>query len=195
MNSQHNTMKTLKVLLLAGAIAFGFSSQAQTKNIEGIDFPTAISVNGKKTILNGGGLRTKLIFLDLYVGALYVQSKTKDPNKIIMADEEMGIRIEIASKLVTQERFIEALEEGFKNASSGKSTVNDVQKFKDFLKDEFKKGDIIGLNYHSGDAVYLYKNNKKLGKFEGLPFKQALFSIWLGEVPAQESLKEEMLGN
>ena len=112
-----------------------------------------------------------------------------------MADEEMGIRIEIASKLVTQERFIEALEEGFKNASSGKSTANDVQKFKDFLKDEFKKGDIIGLNYHSGDAVYLYKNNKKLGKFEGLPFKQALFSIWLGEVPAQESLKEEMLGN
>jgi hypothetical protein len=63
------------------------------------------------------------------------------------------------------------------------------------LKDEFQKGDIIGLNYHSGDAVYLSKNNKQLGKFEGLPFKQALFSIWLGEVPAQESLKEEMLGN
>jgi len=107
----------------------------------------------------------------------------------------MGIRIEIASKLVTQERFIEALEEGFANASAGKSNANDIKKFKDFLKDEFKKGDVISLNYHSGDAVYLSKNQKELGTFKGLAFKQALFSIWLGDVPAQESLKDEMLGS
>jgi hypothetical protein len=188
-------MKTFKALLLAGAFTFCISSQAQTKNIEGIDFPETISMNGQETVLNGGGLRTKLIFLDLYVGALYVRSKTSEAKKVIMADEEMGIRIEIASKLVTQERFIEALEEGFANASAGESNANDIKKFKDFLKDEFKKGDVISLNYHSGDAVYLSKNQKELGTFKGLAFKQALFSIWLGDVPAQESLKDEMLGS
>jgi|TARA_B110000444_G_scaffold83311_1_gene78698 hypothetical protein len=187
-------MKTLKTLLLTSAFIFSFSSEAQTKNIEGIDFPETISINGQETVLNGGGLRTKLIFLDLYVGALYLQTKTSDAQNVIMSDEEMGIRIEIASKLVTQERFIEALEEGFANASAGKSNSNDVQKFKNFLKDEFEKGDVISLNYHSGDAVYLSKNDKQLGNFQGLAFKQALFSIWLGDVPAQESLKDDMLG-
>ncbi|CAI8339638.1 MAG: Uncharacterised protein [Owenweeksia sp. TMED14] len=187
-------MKIFKALLLAGAMIFSSSAQAQTKNIEGIDFPTSISMNGQKTVLNGGGLRTKLYFLDLYVGALYVQSKTSDAKNVIMADEEMGIRIEIASKLVTQERFIDALEEGFANASAGKSNANDIQKFKNFLKDEFKKGDVISLNYNAGDAVYLSKNDNQIGKFEGLAFKQALFSIWLGDIPAQESLKDEMLG-
>ncbi len=187
-------MKISKALLLAGTLTFSFSSVAQTKNIEGIDFPETMSMNGQETVLNGGGLRTKLIFLDLYVGALYLQTKTSDAQTVIMADEEMGIRIEIASKLVTQERFIEALEEGFANASAGKSTANDIQKFKDFFKDEFQKGDVISLNYHTGDAVYLSKNDKQLGDFAGLAFKQALFSIWLGDIPAQESLKDDMLG-
>ena len=49
-------------------------------------------------------------------------------------------------------------------------------------------------NYNAGDAVYLSKNDNQIGKFEGLAFKQALFSIWLGDIPAQESLKDEMLG-
>ena len=45
---------------------------------------------------------------------------------------------------------------------------------------------------HASDNIF---NFDSVNLIEGLPFKQALFSIWLGEVPAQESLKEEMLGN
>ena len=70
----------------------------------------------------------------------------------------------------------------------------DVANFKKYLSDEFVEGDEILLNYHAGDAVYLYKNGKERGKFSGLPFKQALFGIWLGGNPADDSLKEDMLG-
>ena len=62
------------------------------------------------------------------------------------------------------------------------------------LSDEFVEGDEILLNYHAGDAVYLYKNGKERGKFPGLAFKQALFGIWLGGKPADDDLKEGMLG-
>ena len=54
-----------------------------------------------------------------------------------MADENMGIRIVIVSGLVTRERFIEALEEGFVNTTAGKSSPSDVDKFKKFLSDPF----------------------------------------------------------
>lgn len=178
------------LILLASII----SVQAQVRTIEGIDFPTQIMINDQKTVLNGGGLREKLGFLDLYVGALYVPTKTKDAKKVILADQVMGIRIVIASTLVTRDRFIEALEEGFKNSSAGTYALNDIELFKQYLNDPFNKGDEILLTYHPGDAIYLYKNGIERGSFPGLAFKQALFGIWLGDKPAQESLKEEMLG-
>jgi hypothetical protein len=153
-----------------------------------------MTINEHSTVLNGGGLREKLGFLDLYVGALYVGAKTSDAKKVVMADEDMGIRLVISSGLVTRERFIEALEEGFANTTAGKSTPADVEKFKKYLSDEFVKGDEILLTYHKGDAVYLYKNGEQRGKFEGLAFKQALFGIWLGDKPADSSLKDDMLG-
>lgn len=187
-------MKVLKTLFAALMITSVISVEAQTKTIEGIDFPTSITIEGQKTVLNGGGLREKFGFLDLYVGALYVPSKTTDGNAVVLADENMGIRIEISSGLVTRDRFIEALEEGFENTAEGKSSPNDVELFKQYLSDEFVKGDVIELMYHAGEAVHLYKNGKERGSFAGLPFKQALFGIWLGEVPAQKSLKNEMLG-
>ena len=187
-------MKTFKVFMSLILLASIISVQAQVKTIEGIDFPTELMVKDQKTVLNGGGLREKLGFLDLYVGALYVPIKTKDAKKVILADQVMGIRIVIASTLVTRDRFIEALEEGFKNSSAGTYALNDIELFKQYLNDPFNKGDEILLTYHPGDAIYLYKNGIERGSFPGLAFKQALFAIWLGDKPVQESLKEEMLG-
>ena len=69
-----------------------------------------------------------------------------------------------------------------------------MAQFKKYLKDPFVEGDEIVLNYHKGDAVYLYKNGKERGSFKGLAFKQALFGIWLGGEPADDSLKDDMLG-
>ena len=187
-------MKTFKVFMSLMLLASIISVQAQVRTIEGIDFPTEIMIKDQKTVLNGGGLREKLGFLDLYVGALYVPIKTKDAKKVILADQVMGIRIVIASTLVTRDRFIEALEEGFKNSSAGTYALNDIELFKQYLNDPFNKGDEILLTYHPRDAIYLYKNGIERGSFPGLAFKQALFAIWLGDRPAQESLKEEMLG-
>tara|TARA_B100001173_G_C15865377_1_gene494852 strand:+ start:223 stop:843 length:621 start_codon:yes stop_codon:yes gene_type:complete len=195
------------VLMLCLSIING-----QSTTIEDVEFKNVQNINSSKTFLNGGGLREKYGFMNLYVGALYIHSKTNDANKVIMANEDMGIRIVIVSSLVTRERFIDALEEGFENSSAGKSEPGDIEKFKKFLSDEFVEGDEIILNYHyaksengslltnsKGDllldeTVYLYKNGKERGTFKGLAFKQALFAVWLGDKPADDSLKEDMLG-
>ena len=75
--------------------------------------------------------------MDLYVGGLYISESSSDADKIIMADENMGIRIIIVSGLVTRERFIEALEDGFENTTAGKSFPSDIDKFKKILKRSF----------------------------------------------------------
>tara|TARA_B100000900_G_scaffold356943_1_gene326977 strand:+ start:867 stop:1406 length:540 start_codon:yes stop_codon:yes gene_type:complete len=171
------------------------SLYAQTSNIEGIDFPDELSISNETFVLNGGGLREKLGFLDLYVGGLYLSANSSDANQIVMSSNPIAIRIVIASRLVSRERFIEALEEGFKNTTVGKYTSMQIESFKEYLSDPFEIGDEIILVYSSEDEItYIYKNSEIRGEFSGLPFKQALFGIWLGDKPAQESLKKEMLG-
>ena len=187
-------MKLYKYLFSISIIFSSILYTAQSTEIEGVKFSNSMNINGTSTVLNGGGLREKYGFMDLYVGALYLENKSSNDNKIIMADENMGIRIVIVSGLVTKDRFIEALEDGFENTTAGNSTENDVLKFKEYLNDPFVEGDEIILNYHKSDAVYLYKNGEERGSFIGLPFKQALFGIWLGGNPADDDLKEGMLG-
>ena len=106
----------------------------------------------------------------------------------------MAIRIVIASRLVSRERFIEALEEGFKNTTVGKYTPMQIESFKKYLSDPFEPGDEIILAYSSKEErTYLYKNTEVRGEFSDSLLNK-LFGIWLGEKPAQESLKQEMLG-
>ena len=187
-------MKIFKPFLIAMMIASSYTMDAQTKEIEDISFPTTMSINNQSTVLNGGGLREKYGFIDLYVGALYVRANTNDADKVIMADEEMGIRIVIVSSLVTREKFIEALEEGFKNTTAGDHTKEQIEKFKECFTDPFVENDIVVLNYVPGEGVHLLMNGDKKGIIQGLPFKQALFGIWLGGNPADDSLKDDMLG-
>ena len=64
-------MKLLKYLF---SISIVFSSSfyfAQSTEIEDIKFDNIVNINGKSTVLNGGGLREKYGFMDLYVGGLY----------------------------------------------------------------------------------------------------------------------------
>ena len=188
-------MKKLSITLFILTFASAISVCAQTRNIEGIDFPNELSLNDGTFVLNGGGLREKLGFLDLYVGGLYLSTTSSDATQIIMSNNSMAIRIVIASRLVSRDRFIEALEEGFKNTTVGKYTPMEIERFKEYLSDPFVLDDEIILVYSSKEeTTYLYKNSETRGKFTGLPFKQALFGIWLGDKPAQESLKKEMLG-
>lgn len=171
------------------------SLSAQTSNEEGIEFPNELSINKETLLLNGLGLREKLGFLDLYVGGLYLSAKSSDANQIIMSGNHMAIRIVIASRFVSRDRFIEALDEGFKNTTVGKHTPMQIESFKEYLNDPFEPGDEIILVYSpEEEETHLYKNSEKRGKFSGRPFKQALFGIWLGDKPAQESLKKQMLG-
>ncbi len=187
-------MKSIKFFFVVLIWVNGFSVQSQIKKIEGIDFPAKISIKAANVVFNGGGLREKMGFLDLYVGALYLPKKSSDVNKIINSDTPMAIRIVIASALVTRDRFIDALEQGFENTTVGKYSEEDIESFKRFLSDPFKLNDEILLTYHPEEGTYLYKNSEIRGSFAGLLFKQALFGIWLGDKPAQGSLKKRMLG-
>jgi hypothetical protein len=94
---------------------------------------------------------------------------------------------------VTRERFIESVNEGFAN-SSCKASADEKKKFISFFSEPFKNGDIIHLEYTADKGVKVTKNGVVKGTIPGYDFKKALFAIWLGSKPADETLKKGLLG-
>ncbi|MEY4216409.1 MAG: hypothetical protein RLZZ68_865 [Bacteroidota bacterium] len=187
-------MKTIALFTFALVLStMSWSQTKKTKTYHGVEFFTETTINETPVVINGAGVRTKY-FMNMYVGALYLKKKSKEASTIINADEEMGIHIRLVSSMVTRERFKESVTEGFKNASSGKATADEQKKFMSYLSEEFKDQDKIYLDYVPKVGTKIYKNSELKGTIPGLEFKKALFAIWLGSNPAQESLKNDMLG-
>lgn len=178
------------LLLLTGV---SVSAYAQTKKFHGVSFNTELKLDGENLVINGAGLREKY-FMDLYVAGLYLPKKTDDAKKVIYDDTEMAIHIKIISSSVTRERFIESVNEGFAASKHGSASKEEIKKFVGFFNEPIKNGDKIYLDYIPGKGVRVTKNGEVKGTVPGLDFKKALFGIWFGTPPVQESLKKEMLG-
>ncbi len=76
------------------------------------------------------------------------------------------------------------------NFSTGNSTAEVEAAF----KEKISKNDLFDLVYTPNGGIQVLKNSKTMTRIQGLPFKKALFGIWLSAKPAQSSLKAEMLG-
>jgi len=183
--------KIILGLSLAIATQFSFAQE----EISGVTPAKTIEVGGQKLDFNGAGLREKF-FLDLYVGALYVKTKSSDDKTIMNADESMAITLDIVSTLITSEKMIDAVDEGFVKSTKGNTAPfkDKIQSFKDAFKEEIVEGDHFVIVYVKGSGTEVHKNGKKIKTIEGLDFKKALFGIWFCDEPADEDLKEGMLG-
>jgi|AntDeeMinimDraft_4_1070355.scaffolds.fasta_scaffold00039_24 hypothetical protein len=189
-------MKKLIYSIFILFTAFALTAHAESKEIAGVKVPETITVEGNELNFNGGGIRSKW-FMSLYVGSLYLPESTDNPNEVIGGDKPMAITLDIVSGMITSERMSDATIEGFENATSGnmEPIQEDVDAFMKNFEKEIKEGDHFRIAYLPEQGVVVYRNGEKTGTVKGgLDFKQALFAIWLGDTPAQESVKQAMLG-
>lgn len=188
----------MRLLVFSAVLAFAtaFSAQGQTTEIADVDFKNSISIKGHTLNLNGGGVREKL-WIDLYVGALYLTNKSSNGAEIMKADKAMNIRLHIVSGLITSEKMTDAVEEGFEKSTDGNQEKfrTQINAFKKAFSEEIKEDDEYDIAWVPGTGVVIFKNGKEHSTIKaGVDFKAALFGIWLCDDPADEDLKEGMLG-
>ena len=165
------------------------------KTVSGVKVDEKLSLEGQSLVLNGAGTREKM-WIDLYVGSLYLPKKSSSAKDIMDSKDAGAIKLNIISGMITSDKMISAINEGFEN-STGKKTAllkAKIDKFKGFFKEEIKKGDVFTIINVPNEGVVVYKNGVKKGTIEGHDFKKALFGIWLCDKPADKDLKDEMLG-
>jgi hypothetical protein len=184
------TTSSRTAALLAGLAILGTAAAARA------DLPPRLKIGEQVLIQNGSGARNKSL-LQLYVAGLYLPQKSNQAAAIIEADAPMAIRIEITSIFVSQESLVEALNEGLTNSTKGATAPiqNEIAAFRRCFTDSIKKGDVFDIVYLPANGVVVAKNGANKGVIPSLPFKKALFGVWLSDRPADEKLKAALLGN
>jgi hypothetical protein len=182
----------MRTSILALAASFALLAAAPRAHAQ---LPPVLRAGEVDMVLNGTGARSKYL-MQMYVAGLYLTGPSRDAASIVAADAPMAIRLYITSGMVTQEKLLESLAEGFA-ASTGDNVepiAKEIEQFRQCFAAAVVKGDLIDLVYLPTHGVVVLKNGKRQGAIAGMPFKQALFGIWLSDNPVDDGLKAKLLG-
>jgi len=158
-------------------------------------FPDELTIKGTKLVKNGEVLRevfTPLGYLPIYTGALFLEKKETDGQKIL---DSPGIKV---MKMgyhydVPKDKILKAWNESFEK-QCGKCT-NLQPEIKKFLASEkaSAKESVRTITFLK-DRTVIYHNKEKL--FDGGSPKLArlILATWLGATPPSEALKKGLLG-
>lgn len=184
-------MRTL--IALAAALSL-LPAAAGAKEVAGVAVPDAVSAGGKTLPLNGAGLRKRFI-VKVYVGALYLEAKSGDPEAIVAADAPKVVRMHFLRD-VEKDKVLGAFREGFEKNSKATAAAasKQLEAVEKALPGEVKQGQVLVVTYLPGAGSTVGLEGGASATVEGKDFADALFRNWLGKEPADEGLKEGMLG-
>ena len=195
MMHQFSRIKTLSSLAILLA---SLSLPAAAVEVSGVKIDDTAKVGGKELKLNGAGVRTKVI-VKVYVAGLYLADKKTTAADILALPGPKRIQL-VMLREVSSEDFGESFMTGM-NANSDKAEkskiVNQTVKFGEMFASipALKKGDVITTDWIPESGTLIQLNGQKIvDVLPDVAFFNALLKIWLGEKPADSSLKAAMLG-
>ncbi|MCP4765334.1 MAG: hypothetical protein GY875_03610 [Gammaproteobacteria bacterium] len=186
-------MKTL----LAASCLFLFTSLATAAELSGVFIDDEYTTgDGQQLVLNGVGLREKL-WVDVYVGSLYLAAKSNDVAEILSKPGPWRIQLDFIYKEVAQQKLVDSWREGFEKNQSAESLQalqSRIDQFNAYFDASAVAKDRYAFDYNPATGTRVSKNQQVLGVIAGEDFKNALLEIWLGNHPADKNLKKGMLG-
>lgn len=193
----------MKSVAIAFLMFFGLATVVQAKTVDGVNMPDTYKAGDNQLVLNGAGVRSKW-FLSLYVGGLYLPKKTSDAQAVVDANEPQALVLHVISGMISVSMMQSGTMDDFKRVTQGNTAPykKEIDQFIGFFKAGINDGDIYEIVYLPNQGIEVYrtgadsKQRKLLGTITsgGLAFKKVLFGIWLSDRPAQEDLKEAMMG-
>lgn len=167
-------------------------STAWGGELAGVKMPDQATLGGQTLVLNGMGLREKYFF-DIYVGGLYLPTKTKDGAAAISSDVPKRIVMHFIYSDVPADKVRETFSEGFENAPGGAAMSAQVDQINGWMVD-LTTGDEIVIDYVPGTGTTFKVKGATKGTIPGTDFMKALFNVYLGPTPPTAKLKAGMLG-
>lgn len=172
-----------------------FARTAAAGERAGVTLADAITVEGKPLVLNGLGVRKATIFrVKVYVAGLYLERRSHNAADIIRSEQVKRLDV-VMLRSVDRDDAVDAWRESLKR--NGADMVKLKARFDQLASwiSDMAEHDALSFLYVPGTGVTMFVKGQRKGTIAGADFASALFSIWLGPDPADEALKNGLLGN
>jgi hypothetical protein len=170
------------------------AAPALAREINDVQVPETVTVEGKTLKLNGAGIRKAyFIKVKVYVGALYLETPSTDPEAIVSSEQVKSVHMSFLRN-VGKEKIMNAFKEGFEKNSADKAAALTprLDKISQALSD-LKTGSELDVTYVPGKGTTVSLVGGGSATVEGKDFGDAIFRNWLGKEPADADLKTDML--
>jgi len=185
--------KTLPIALCLG-LAVTLASAAEVAGVLVED--EVRSESGQQLLLNGAGLREKL-WVDVYVGSLYLPQKSTDVAEILSRPWAWRMQLDFVYKEVSRDKLLDSWREGFEKNQSAETLQQlqaRIEQFYQYFDSSALARDRYRFDYDPASGTRISKNGDALGVIPGEDFAAALLEIWIGNYPADKGLKKSLLG-
>ena len=187
----------MKKLLAIVLLALSLPALA-TIEVAGVKFDDKARVGAGDTVINGAGMR-KRAFFKVYAIGLYLPQKATGAVDAINAKGAKRIAI-VTLRELTAEQFVDALLEALRNnhdEAALKALQPKIDQFRSAMLTigNAPEKSVVHLDWLPDTGTRLTFNGTAKGTdIAGEDFYRALMRIWLGDKPAQDDLKEQLLG-
>ncbi len=185
--------KVLAILLLSLSLP-----ALAALEVAGVKFDDKAKVGAGDTVINGAGLRNR-VFFKVYAIGLYLPQKAGTTAEVLATKGVKRIAI-VTLRDLTAEQFVDALIEAL-NKNHDEAALKALQpKIDQFRSTMMAIGNapeksVVNLDWLPDTGTRLSFNGVQKGSdITGEDFYRALLRIWLGDKPAQDDLKEKLLG-
>ncbi|RZJ13151.1 MAG: hypothetical protein EOP39_01795 [Rubrivivax sp.] len=191
----------MRAILVAAALAVGSlggTAWADTVEVANVKYETPVDVAGQKLQLNGAGVRYKFV-VKVYAAGLYLSHKAATTAEVLAMPGPKRIHLHMLRDVDGNELgklFTKGIEANVTRDEFAK-TINGVLKLSEMFasRKQLNSGDAFSVDYVPGVGSTVLLNGKQLGETIKEPeFFSALLRIWLGDKPADDALKDALLG-
>jgi len=166
--------------------------------VAGVKFDDTARVGAGDTLINGAGMR-KRAFFKVYAIALYLPQKHTAAADVLAAKGAKRMTI-VTLRDLTAEQFVDALIEALKKNHEETALVALQPRIDQFRASMMSivnapEKSVVHLDWLPESGTRLSFNGAAKGSdIPGEDFYRALLKIWIGDKPAQDDLKEHLLG-
>jgi hypothetical protein len=168
---------------------------AAALEVAGVKLADKATVGASELVLNGAGIRTRIIF-KVYVGALYLSEKKTTAAEALAQTGAKRVSLSLLRDLSAQQ-----LNEAFEKGIQANNSAADIEAMKPRIAEllslftDGREGDVILIDFLPNAGTVVTRNGAPQGKpIPREDFYRALLRIWLGDKPVDGELKQAMLG-
>ncbi|MFT4766031.1 MAG: hypothetical protein ACI9OH_003149 [Oleispira sp.] len=173
------------------------SSSALT--IDGYEIPQIIPATSDhaELRLNGASMRILYGVVDTYIGKLYVENPTTDPDALIAADEYKRMVYKVVLKRVSGRRIAKAMYDALQLNVTQDEAIQLEERLDQLVTmfdSSLKKGEESYLEWVPSEGSRIVLNGTVKGIIPGKDFYDAILKIWIGDNPVGGTFKRQVLG-